>query len=123
MKELTRDKKKRYQIRKWKIRKKISGTSEVPRLVLHSSLRYLYAQIVDDTLGKTLVSCTSLGKDAKGDSKGSKNIDSAKILGNAIAEKASATGLKKVVFDRNGKLYHGKVKAFAEAAREKGLEF
>jgi large subunit ribosomal protein L18 len=105
---------------KYRIRKKIIGTSEKPRLVIFRSLNNIYAQLVDDVKGRTICSVSSLSKDIKG---AAKKIEKSKIVGKKIAEKASENKIKKVVFDRNGYLYHGRVKAIADAARESGLEF
>ena len=103
------------------IRRKISGTTEVPRLNVFRSLNNIYAQIIDDTKGITLVSASSLDKDLK--IKNGSNIEAAKVVGEAIAKKALKAKINKVVFDRGGYLYHGRVAALAEAARENGLEF
>jgi len=104
-----------------RIRNKISGTSECPRLSVYRSNTNIYAQIIDDVAGKTLVSYSTLNKDYSGEKRA--NIASATIVGTKIAELAKAAGITKVVFDRSGYLYHGKVKALADAAREAGLEF
>lgn len=103
-----------------RVRKNISGTSERPRLCVYRSLNNIYAQIIDDTKGTTLVSASSLDKgfEAYGG-----NIDGAKAVGNAVAKKALEKGIKAVVFDRGGYIYHGRVAALAEGAREGGLEF
>ncbi len=108
-------------IRHERIRNKISGTSEVPRLCVFRSNAGIYAQIIDDETKSTIVAASSLDKDLK-IANGS-NIEAAKLVGEAIAKKASAKSITKVVFDRGGYLYHGRVKALAEAARENGLEF
>ncbi len=105
-----------------RVRKKIKGTPERPRLVVFRSLSHIYAQIVDDTVGKTLVAASSVEKEFPSDKRGS-NIEGAKIVGKMVAEKAKAKGISKVVFDRGGYIYHGRVKALAEGAREAGLEF
>jgi len=104
--------------RKARIRKKIRGTAMRPRVSVHFSNKNITAQVIDDTAGKTLVSLNSLEKTspAKG-----KNVEAARQIGGALADKAKAAGISSVVFDRNGKLYHGKVKVFADAMREKGL--
>lgn len=109
---------------KYKIRKRIIGTPERPRLVIFRSLSNVYAQLVDDISGNTISSVSSITKVVKGDlgAKSSKT-DKSKLIGKKIAEKAAEKGIKKVVFDRNGYLYHGRVKAIADAAREAGLEF
>lgn len=113
--------------RKARIRAKISGTAERPRLTIFKSHRYMYAQIIDDTKGVTLVSCDSRGgKSVKGDhsKKGTmKPVEKAKEVGLEIAKKAKAAKITTVVFDRNGYLYAGKVKVIADAAREGGLKF
>ncbi len=109
--------------RKERIRKKISGTGERPRLSVYKSLKHIYAQIVDDTTGKTLAFASSLSKELKGQPlEGDKKAD-AKRVGKLIAEKARAANIEKVVFDRNGFPYHGRIAAVAEAAREAGLKF
>ena len=109
---------------KIKIRKKISGTSEKPRLSVYRSLDNIYAQIIDDTTGNTLVAISSLNKDAKENLKSVKGkINKSKLIGNLVAKKALEKEIKNVVFDRNGFRYHGRVKALAEGAREGGLVF
>jgi large subunit ribosomal protein L18 len=106
---------------KLSIRKKIKGTSERPRLSVFRSNTHIYAQLIDDVNGHTFVSVTSLN--SSDDFKGSSKMEIAKKIGLKIAEKAVENNFKKVVFDRNGYLYHGRVRAFAEGAREGGLEF
>ena len=108
------------KIRHERVRNKIYGTSEVPRLCVYRSNTNIYAQIIDDEKGITLVSANSLDKELK---LTSNNIEAASKIGEVIAKKAVKAGIKKVVFDRGGYLYHGRVKALAEAARENGLEF
>lgn len=103
-----------------RIRRKVRGTSERPRLAVFRSLSHIYAQVIDDTQGRTLVSAGSAGK-GRGPHGG--NLAAAKEMGRTIAERAKEKGVTKVVFDRGGYLYHGRVKALAEAAREAGLEF
>jgi large subunit ribosomal protein L18 len=106
-----------------RIRTKVQGTAERPRLNVYRSVNHIYAQIIDDADGKTLVSAsTVLGKKAAAKKSGG-NVASAKDVGKAIAQKAKEKGIKKVVFDRGGYLYHGRIKALADAAREAGLEF
>jgi large subunit ribosomal protein L18 len=100
------------------IRAKIAGTAERPRLTVYRSNSALYAQLVDDLAGKTIMSATSYTKD-----KVNNNIEAAKKVGLAIAAKAKSAGIEKVVFDRNGYLYHGRIKSLAEGAREGGLQF
>jgi large subunit ribosomal protein L18 len=102
-----------------RIRQKLAGTAERPRLNVYRSLNHVYAQVVDDQKGETLVAASTL--EAK--SKTGGNVAAAREIGKAIAEKAVAKGIKQVVFDRGGYLYHGRVKALADAAREAGLEF
>jgi len=104
-----------------RIRAKISGTPERPRLNVFRSNQHIYAQLIDDTKGITLASASTLEKDL--DLESTKNIEAAKKVGELIAKRALEKGYKKVVFDRGGYLYHGRVKALAEAAREAGLEF
>ena len=102
-----------------RIREKISGTAERPRLNVYRSLNHIYAQVIDDQKGETLVSASTLALKAKTGG----NLAAAKEIGKAVAEKAVEKGIKKVVFDRGGFLYHGRIKALADAAREAGLEF
>ena len=103
-----------------RVRKNISGTAERPRLNVYRSLNHIYAQIIDDTKGTTLVSASSLDKEFEGYGG---NIDGAKSVGNLVAKKALEKGIKAVVFDRGGYIYHGRVAALADGAREGGLEF
>lgn len=110
------------QKRVWRIRKKVRGTAARPRLCVHFSNKNISAQAIDDEARTTLASVTTMSKELQGD-KLSANVASAAALGKAFAEKAKAAGITAVVFDRNGRRYHGTVKAFAEAARENGLEF
>lgn len=105
---------------KHRIRKIVSGTGEIPRLTVFRSNKEIYAQIIDDLKGVTLVSASSLGDKA---AHGIAKIEQASIVGKRLAEAAKAAGIGKVVFDRNGYLYHGRVKALADAARENGLTF
>ncbi|HET9598829.1 MAG TPA: 50S ribosomal protein L18 [Anaeromyxobacteraceae bacterium] len=109
--------------RKARIRKKVSGTSERPRLTVYKSLKHMYAQIVDDVAGKTLASVSTGSKALKNDVKEDDKTAAAKKVGQAIAKVALEKGVTKVVFDRNGFDYHGRVAAVAQAAREAGLEF
>ncbi len=106
-----------------KIRNRFSGTPERPRLSVFRSNSHMYAQIIDDTVGNTLVAASTLDKDVKGQVKFTDNIEAATLLGKVIAQKALDKGIKTVVFDRGGFIYHGKIQALAEAAREAGLEF
>ena len=111
---------KQRQIRHARVRNKVSGTAAKPRLNVYRSLNNIYAQVIDDVAGNTLVAASTLDKEIK--TKAS-NIEAAKEVGELIAKRAIKAGIKNVVFDRGGYIYHGKVKALAEAAREAGLEF
>jgi large subunit ribosomal protein L18 len=102
-----------------RIRRKVKGDTERPRLAIYRSLNHIYAQVIDDRLGKTLVSASTTEKDLRGGSGG--NLDAARRIGTAIAERAIAKGIEQVVFDRGGYLYHGRVKALTDAARAAGL--
>ncbi|PYX93419.1 MAG: 50S ribosomal protein L18 [Acidobacteria bacterium] len=104
-----------------RIREKMLGTSERPRLNVYRSLNHIYVQLIDDMSGKTIVSAST--KEGKGAKKVGGNVASAKEIGKTIAERAKAKGVSKVVFDRGGYIYHGRVKALADAAREAGLQF
>jgi large subunit ribosomal protein L18 len=106
-----------------RVRQRVEGTTERPRLCVYRSLGHIYAQVIDDRAGKTLVSASSVDKETKKNLKGGGNIAAAKVIGKAIAERAKAAGVVKVVFDRGGYKYHGRVKALADAAREAGLQF
>lgn len=108
--------------RHFRVRKKIFGTSEVPRLTVHKSLKNIYAQLIDDEEGITLVSASTQDKAFEGEKLGC-NVESAKKVGELIAKRALDKGIKEVVFDRSGYRYHGRIKALAEAAREAGLDF
>jgi large subunit ribosomal protein L18 len=114
--------KKRADIRRGvhtRIRKKVSGTAERPRLAVFRSLNHIYAQVIDDVSGKTLASASTTEKDLKGATGG--NIEAAQKVGKTVAERAMAAGVSNVVFDRGGYLYHGRVKALLDATREAGL--
>ena len=106
-----------------KLRNRYSGTAERPRLAVFRSNNHMYAQIIDDTVGNTLVSASTLQKDVKAELEKTNNVEAAAYLGTVIAKKALEKGITAVVFDRGGFIYQGKVKALAEAAREAGLEF
>jgi large subunit ribosomal protein L18 len=110
------------QKRRWRIRKKVTGTALRPRLSVKFSAKNIYAQAINDDAGTTLVFLSSLNADLR-KQKLKANIASAKVLGTAFAEKAKAAGITSVVFDRSGARYHGKVKVFADSAREGGLVF
>jgi large subunit ribosomal protein L18 len=106
-----------------RVRRRVNGTSERPRLAVFRSLSHIYAQIVDDSSGQTLVAASDIDPALRGQRSGKVKTDVAKIVGKAIGERATAAGLNRVVFDRGGFQYHGRVKALAESAREAGLEF
>ena len=117
IKEISRSKRKR------RVRSRIQGTPERPRLNVFRSLRHIYAQAIADTEGKTLASASTLSPELREKIKYSGNVNAAKEVGDLIAQKCLEKGIQKVVFDRNGYLYHGRIKALAEAARAKGLIF
>ena len=102
-----------------RIRRKVKGDTERPRLAIYRSLNHIYAQVIDDRLGQTLVSASTTEKDLRGNGGG--NLDAARRVGQVIAERALAKGIEQVVFDRGGYLYHGRVKALTDAARAAGL--
>lgn len=106
-----------------KIRNRFSGTAERPRLAVFRSNNHMYAQIIDDTVGNTLVSASTLEKEIKAELEKTNNVDAAAYLGTVVAKRAIEKGIKEVVFDRGGFIYQGKVAALADAAREAGLEF
>ena len=106
-----------------RMRNRFSGTAERPRLAVFRSNNHMYAQIIDDTVGNTLVSASTLQKDVKAELEKTNNVEAAAYLGTVIAKKALEKGIKTVVFDRGGFIYEGKIKALADAAREAGLEF
>lgn len=106
-----------------KIRKKISGTAERPRVSVYRSLNNIFVQIIDDVNGKTLAQASSIDKELKAEIKNGGNVEAAKLVGKKAAERALAAGIENVVFDRSGYVYTGRVKALAEAAREAGLKF
>jgi large subunit ribosomal protein L18 len=113
-----------YIKRKNRIRRKLSGTTERPRLTVYKSLKHIYAQVVDDSTGRTLAFASSLSKELKGKDEGDKGKkEDAKRVGRLVAEKAKAAKVTRVVFDRNGFPFQGRIAAVAEAAREAGLEF
>jgi large subunit ribosomal protein L18 len=108
--------------RRWRIRKKVIGTAERPRLTVRFSNKHVYAQCVDDDAQRTIVFLSSQAKDLR-DQKVAANLKGAEIIGKALGEKAKAAGINQVVFDRNGRLFHGCVKAFADSVRATGIEF
>lgn len=109
--------------RKARIRRKISGTAERPRLSVYKSLNHMYAQLIDDTAGKTLVAMSTISKALKGEVGDADKSDAAKKVGEALAKAAAAKGINQAVFDRNGFDYHGRIEAVAAAARAAGLKF
>lgn len=111
------------QKRKTRIRKRIFGTEQRPRLSVFRSAKHIYAQIVVDSTGSTLLAASSLSPEIKGEIGDLKKSDAAKKVGELLGRKAAEKNIRKVVFDRNGFLYHGRIKALAEGARESGLEF
>ena len=106
-----------------KLRNRFSGTAERPRLAVFRSNNHMYAQIIDDTVGKTLVSASTVQKEVKAELEKTNNVDAAAYLGTVIAKRAIEAGINTVVFDRGGFIFQGKIKALADAAREAGLEF
>ena len=109
--------------RKKRIRKKINGTTQRPRLSVFRSARHIYAQVVDDAAGHTLVAASTMDKEVRSGSKFENKVDAAKFVGKLVGERALGKGIKEVVFDRNGFLYHGRIKSLSEGAREAGLVF
>ncbi len=106
-----------------RLRRKVAGTQERPRLLVRRTLHHIYATVVDDTRGRTLVASSTRERDLSQALKSRTNLDAAQKIGAAIADKAKAAGITRVVFDRSGLKYHGRVKALADAARQAGLEF
>lgn len=109
--------------RQVRVRRKVQGSQDRPRLCVFRSSKHIYAQIIEDSTGSTLVSVSTVSKELGGDLKVSGNVEAAKLIGKKIAERALAKNITQVVFDRNGFLYHGRIKALADAAREAGLSF
>jgi large subunit ribosomal protein L18 len=120
-----RQKRERRERAHKRVRSRVRGTAERPRLSVYKSLHFIYAQVIDDADGRTLAQASSGDSEVRGQlgEAGGKSVAAAKLVGQVIAERAKARGVEKVVFDRGGYIYHGKVKAIAEAAREKGLQF
>ena len=110
-------------IRQRRVRRKVKGIAQRPRLCVFRSTKHIYVQVIDDAAGKTLAAASTMSAELKGKLKSTKDKDAAKQVGKLVAEKAQAAGIKQVVFDRNGFLYHGRIKLLADAAREAGLEF
>ncbi len=106
-----------------RIRRKMTGTAERPRLAVFRSVAHIYAQVIDDAKGTTVVAASSLEKSNRDTLKTGGNLEAAKMIGKAVAERAKEKGIRQVVFDRGGYQYHGRIKALADAAREAGLEF
>jgi len=123
MADKNKDKAARLQRRKWSLRSNLFGSSERPRLSVFRSDKHIYAQVINDFDGKTIAAASSTATEVRGDLKNGGNIEAAKRVGKAIAEKAKAAGVTQVMFDRGGRRYHGRVKALADAAREGGLKF
>jgi large subunit ribosomal protein L18 len=123
MADKNQDKQRRLERRKWHVRSRIFGSTERPRLSVFRSDKHIYAQLIDDFTGKTLAAAASTIKDVRGDLKTGGNIAAAQRVGKEIAQRAKQIGVTKVAFDRGGRMYHGRVKALAEAAREGGLSF
>lgn len=117
------DKNKARRKRHLRVRKKISGTNERPRLSVFRSAKHIYAQLIDDEKGVTLASASTIDKELSGKLKNGGDVEAARKVGELIAERAKAKGYERVVFDRGGYLYHGRIKALADAAREAGLQF
>ncbi len=122
---MNRDKAKaqRLQRRKWRGRKSVFGTAERPRLSVFRSDKHITCQIINDFEGKTLVSATTVDKETRGELANGGNLKAAELIGTTIAERAKEVGIDKVAFDRGGRIYHGRVKALADAARKAGLKF
>jgi len=124
MKMVNKVSRKEVRVKKhMRIRNRFSGTAERPRLAVFRSNNHMYAQIIDDTVGNTLVSACTLEKEIKAELTKTNNVDAAAYLGTVIGKRAVEKGISQVVFDRGGFIYHGKIAALAEAAREAGLEF
>jgi large subunit ribosomal protein L18 len=109
--------------RQRRVRARVDGTPERPRLNIYRSLTNIYAQVIDDQAGRTLVSASTIDSDVRGQLEGKSKIEAARLVGKIVAERAKNAGIKTVVFDRAGYKYHGRVAALAEGAREAGLEF
>lgn len=106
-----------------RIRKRLKGCLRVPRMNVYRSLKHIYAQVIDDTHGQTLVAASTLDKELRQILQGGGSVAAAKVVGKVLGERAKAAGIARVVFDRGGYAYHGRVKALAESAREAGLQF
>jgi large subunit ribosomal protein L18 len=119
----TKDKQQARLRRHRRVRRKVVGSSAVPRLAVFRSNKHIAVQVIDDTIGRTLAAASTVEKDVRGSSTSTGNKDAATVVGRLVAERAKAAGIRRVVFDRGGFLYHGRVAAVAEAARQAGLEF
>ena len=109
--------------RQRRVRSKVSGTAERPRLRVTRTNTHIYAQVIDDVSGATIVAASSVDPEVRGELKNGANIDAARVVGELVGKRATAAGVKEVVFDRGGRIYHGRVKALADGARSAGLEF
>ncbi len=109
--------------RQARVRHKVRGSDQVPRLSVYRSLHHIYVQVISDESGRTLAAASTVSPDVRGELKTARDVNAAKAVGKTIAARCRDKGISKVVFDRNGFLYHGRIKALAEAAREAGLEF
>jgi len=112
-----------WRMRKHRVRKKISGTTERPRLNVYRSNRHIYAQLIDDSASATLAAASTMEKDASGGDASLKKLEAARLVGERLARQALEKGIECAVFDRGGYIYHGRIKALAEGAREAGLKF
>lgn len=113
----------RRHLRHLRVRRKVRGTPERPRLCVFRSLRHIYAQVIDDTRGHTLASASDLDPEVRGEARGRPKVEVARLVGSLLARRAREAGITRVVFDKGGYKYHGRVQALADAAREGGLEF
>ena len=120
---LIKDRRKGREVRHLRVRQRVRGTAARPRLSVFRSLQHIYAQLIDDETGRTLVAVSSLSLELKAGLKNGGNATAAKVVGELVAQKARAAGISQVVFDRGGYRYHGRVKTLAEAARAAGLQF
>lgn len=120
---LIKDRRKAREIRHLRVRQRVRGTAARPRLSVFRSLKHVYAQLIDDEAGRTLVAVSSLAPELRAALKGGGNVAAARLVGELLARKATAAGIARVVFDRGGYQYHGRIKALAEAARAGGLQF
>ena len=117
------DRSEKRMVRRHRVRRRVRGSDERPRLSVYRSLNHIYAQVVSDDSGKTLAAASTLTAELREELKSQRNVQAAKVVGKTIAERCLIKGINQVIFDRNGFLYHGRVKALADAAREAGLKF